>query len=53
MAAVVDALFGTLYELLENDEVLLTTFLHSIRGGTVIAFQNGAPSLRSPVPEWE
>ena len=53
MAAAIDAVFGTFYELSENDEVLLPAFFNSISGGTAVAFQNGATGLRSPVTEWE
>ena len=53
MATTVNALFGTFYELFEDGEILRPTFLNSISGGTVVAFQNGAPGLRSPVSEWE
>ena len=53
MTAVVDASFGTLYELSEKDEVLFPTFLNSIRRGMVVAFKDGPPRLRSPVTEWK
>ena len=53
MAAAIDTVFRAFYELFENGEILRPAFLNGISGGTVVAFQNGAPGLRSPVSEWE
>ncbi len=51
MSAVGDAIFSAFDKLLENIEVLSTTFLNSIDGFEIGAFLTFAPGSRRPVTE--